>query len=109
MLFGISSPEIPAVYACLLSCVSFAQRQRATRERARNLGHRAAGQQGPSRMPCVPEFGDARMLSRIAKAGTYARQRQDEVPSLRMPIHQTAQPALAEGPIKVRRPMLAGE
>ena len=27
------------------------------------------------------EFGKARMLSRIATAGTYARQRQDEVPS----------------------------
>jgi len=44
---------------------------------ARNLGNRAAGPQGPSRMPCLPEFGDTRMLSRIAKAGTYSRQRQE--------------------------------
>jgi len=100
--------NIAAVFASLLSCAAFAQLSHATRERARNLGNRAAGPQGPSRMPCVPEFGEAWTLSRIAKAGTYARQRQDEVTSLRMSIHQTAQPALAEGPPKVRRPMLAG-
>ena len=40
-----------------------------------------AGPQGPSRMPCRPEFGEDRTLSRIATAGTYARQRQKGVPS----------------------------
>ena len=74
----------PLCLSALLCCI------RATREREVNLGNRAAGPQGPSRMPCVPAcrgvarlrqagIRQARMLSRIATAGTYARQRQDEV------------------------------
>jgi len=57
-----------------LLCRVRAALARTTRERARNLGNRAAGPQGPSRMPCVPEFGEAGTLSRIATVSWLAIQ-----------------------------------